>query len=133
MKFGLHLGIRGPVAHPDSLKTIALEAEELGFGYLGFSYRSEGGVNGTFEVIYSGDLFTNNANTADVSSYSVANLRFGREFSFDRWMIRPYAGINNLLDERYNSNIRINAWGGRYYEPAPERHLYVGVVVNFRK
>ena len=37
MKFGLHLGIRGPVAHPDSLKTIALEAEELGFGYLGFS------------------------------------------------------------------------------------------------
>ena len=37
MKFGLHLGIRGPVAHPDSLKTIALEAEELGFSYLGFS------------------------------------------------------------------------------------------------
>ena len=37
MKFGIHLGIRGPVAHPDSLKTIALEAEELGFGYLGFS------------------------------------------------------------------------------------------------
>ena len=102
------------------------------FGYLGFSYRSEGGVNGTFEVIYSGDLFTNNANTADVSSYSVANLRFAREFSFDRWMIRPYAGINNLLDERYNSNIRVNAWGGRYYEPAPERHLYAGVVVNFR-
>ena len=37
MKFGIDLGIRGPVAQPDSLKTIALEAEELGFGYLGFS------------------------------------------------------------------------------------------------
>ena len=24
-------GIRGPVAHPDTLRTIALEAEELGF------------------------------------------------------------------------------------------------------
>ena len=31
MKFGIHLGIRGPVAHPDTLRTIALEAEELGF------------------------------------------------------------------------------------------------------
>ena len=37
MKFGIHLGIRGPVAHPDTLRTIALEAEELGFSYLGFS------------------------------------------------------------------------------------------------
>ena len=37
MKFGIHLGIRGPVAHPDTLRTIGLEAEELGFSYLGFS------------------------------------------------------------------------------------------------
>ena len=37
MIFGIHLGIRGPVAHPDTLRTIALKAEELGFSYLGFS------------------------------------------------------------------------------------------------
>ena len=37
MQFGLHLGIRGPVADPDSLRIIATEAEVLGFAHLGFS------------------------------------------------------------------------------------------------
>lgn len=37
MQFGLHLGIRGPAADPDSLKVIAAEAEVLGFTHLGFS------------------------------------------------------------------------------------------------
>lgn len=37
MKFGLHLGTRGPAADPDSLVTIARRAEALGFAYLGLS------------------------------------------------------------------------------------------------
>ena len=37
MKFGLHLGVRGPAAEPDSLKIISSEAEDLGFTHLGFS------------------------------------------------------------------------------------------------
>ncbi|MSO75776.1 MAG: TIGR03619 family F420-dependent LLM class oxidoreductase [Alphaproteobacteria bacterium] len=37
MKFGLHLGMRGPAAAPDSLIAIATLAEALGFEHLGFS------------------------------------------------------------------------------------------------
>lgn len=37
MKFGMHLGIRGPAAEPDSLTEIACAAEDMGFDYLGFS------------------------------------------------------------------------------------------------
>jgi probable F420-dependent oxidoreductase len=37
MKFGLHLGTRGPAAAPDSLVAIARKAEALGFAHLGFS------------------------------------------------------------------------------------------------
>lgn len=37
MKFGIHLGLRGPAAAPQSLTEIARTAEELGFEYLGFS------------------------------------------------------------------------------------------------
>jgi iron complex outermembrane receptor protein len=103
------------------------------FAYLGVSYRSERGFSGTFETIYSGDLYANNANTAKVSSYTVANFRAAYEFQTGRWILRPYVGINNLFDESYNSNIRINAFGGRYFEPAPERNYYAGIVVNFSK
>ncbi len=43
----------------------------------------------------------------------------------------PFIGINNLFDESYNSDIRINAFGGRYYEPAPDRNLYAGIELRY--
>jgi iron complex outermembrane receptor protein len=39
--------------------------------------------------------------------------------------------VNNLFDENYFSNIRINAFGGRFFEPAPDRNIYAGVTINF--
>ena len=103
------------------------------FGYFGLSWGRDSGFSGTLEAVYSGDLYANNGNTVNVSSYTVANLRAAWEFRSGRWILRPYAGINNLFDERYSNNIRINAFGGRYYEPAPDRHYFAGVVVNFSK
>jgi iron complex outermembrane receptor protein len=103
------------------------------FGYLGLSFNSDYGFSSTFELIYSGELVANNANTANVSSYTVANLRLSYEMTPGQWVVRPYAGINNVFDESYNSNVRINAFGGRYFEPAPDRNFYAGVVVNFSK
>ena len=103
------------------------------FGYLGLNYALEGGFSGTIEAVYSGDLYANNANSTQVSSYTVANLRIGYEFRNEKWTLRPYLGINNLFDESYNSNIRINAFGGRYFEPAPPLNFYAGIVVNFER
>lgn len=103
------------------------------FAYLQLSYKGNTGFSALLEANYAGDLYANNANTVHVPSYTVANLRIAQEFDVGDWIIRPYAGINNLFDESYNSNIRINAFGGRHFEPAPDRHFYAGVVVNFSK
>lgn len=103
------------------------------YGYLGLSYRGDSGLSATVEAVYSGELVANNANTAQVSSYTVANLRLSHEVETGPWIIRPYFGINNIFDEDYNSNIRINAFGARYFEPAPGRNFYAGVVVNFSR
>ncbi len=100
------------------------------FAYLGFTYAGESGVSATLEGVFSGELVANNANTAEVDSYTVANFRLSHEFVTGPWLIRPYFGINNIFDESYNSNIRINAFGGRYFEPAPGRNFYAGFVVN---
>ncbi|MGY8795294.1 MAG: TonB-dependent receptor domain-containing protein, partial [Woeseiales bacterium] len=77
------------------------------FGYLGLTYNAQNGFSGTIEVVHSGDLYGNNANSVEVSSYTVTNLRLMREFETEAWILRPYLGINNLLDEDYNNNIRI--------------------------
>ncbi len=101
------------------------------FGYLGFNYTTNNGFSGVLETVYSGDLYANNANSVEVSSYTVANLRFNIDIKSGKWLFRTYAGINNLFDEDYNNNIRINAFGSRFFEPAPGRHVYVGIVANY--
>jgi iron complex outermembrane receptor protein len=95
-------------------------------------YQSERGLRAILETSYSGDLYANNANTAVIPSYTVTGMRVSYDFERGPWLFRPYVGVNNLFDEKYNSNIRINAFGGRYYEPAPERNAYAGVVVTWR-
>ena len=45
--------------------------------------------------------------------------------------LTSFLGINNLLNERYFDNIRLNAFGKRYYEPAPDRNIYLGADISF--
>ena len=101
------------------------------FGYFGFRYESGKGLSATLESVYSGKLYANTANSVSVAGYAVSNFRMSHEFARGNWTLLPYLGINNLFDERYNSNIRINAFGGRYFEPAPTRNIYAGIVVRF--
>ncbi|MDX1497228.1 MAG: TonB-dependent receptor, partial [Salinisphaeraceae bacterium] len=65
-----------------------------------------------------GRLYADDANNTVVPSYEVLDLQ-------GRWNLRKNIsmqfGIDNLLDEDYNDNIRINAFGGRYFEPAAGR------------
>ena len=61
----------------------------------------------------------------------VSNFRTGFRWQTEHWTLEPYFGANNLLDERYMSNIRLNAAFGRYYEPAPGRNVYGGVTVSY--
>lgn len=63
-----------------------------------------------------------------VASYFRASTAIG----WRRWLFRPYADINNIFDERCNSNIRINAFGSHYYEPVPGRNFYAGIYVRYR-
>lgn len=101
------------------------------FAYLGIDYASDNGFSGLLEVVYSGDLYANNANSVEVSSYTVSNLRLSFDIGAGKWLLRTFAGVNNLFDEDYNNNIRINAFGSRFFEPAPGRHFYVGVTANY--
>ena len=64
--------------------------------------------------------------------YVVSSLRATYDIQTTKLLLQPYIGINNLFNAHYNSNIRINAFGGRYYEPAPERNVYAGIVIRYR-
>ena len=97
------------------------------FAYLGIRFENESGLNMNFNLNYSGDLFANNANSVKVQAYTVSNFRLSYNINKRNWKILPYMGMNNIFDTEFNSNIRINAFGSRYYEPAPERNSYLGI------
>jgi len=42
-----------------------------------------------------------------------------------------FAGADNLLNQRYSLGNDINAFGGRYFNPAPLRNYYGGMNLNF--
>lgn len=99
------------------------------FGEIRYTHPS--GYFGAIDLLHIGEQFANNSNSVLVDDYTVVNLRFGAEKAIGSTIVSPFFGINNLTDERYNTDIRINAFGGRYYEPAPDRNIYAGVAVRF--
>lgn len=86
-----------------------------------------GGLFASVEGRAASRLPVNDANDHWSGPYVTADLRAGvaeRSIGFGR--ITVYGGVANVLDRRYNSSVVINAFGRRYYEPAPERSLFVG-------
>ncbi len=84
---------------------------------------------------FPGRTFYSNAGRSSRSGVEMAItwafFRMSHEIARGNWTLLPYLGINNIFDENYNSNIRINAFGGRFFEPAPTRNLYAGIVIRF--
>ena len=95
--------------------------------YFDLSWFGESGYFAKFDLAYTGELYADNANETSIDSSQVSNLRLGYVGLYRELEVSPFLGVNNLTDESYNNNIRINAFGGRYYEPAPERNAYVGI------
>ncbi len=89
-------------------------------------------MNLQFDVLKASGFYADNANTVEDGDYTVANLRLDYQWQGSRIEATPFAGINNLFDEKYNGNVRLNAAFGRYYEPAPELNVYAGVTVRWK-
>lgn len=94
------------------------------FGEL--AYRVPGGYFAIVDVQFFDELYADNANTVKIDGYGVVGARLGIEERLWRQPLTVYFGVNNLLDEEYFANVRINAFGGRYFEPAPGRTIYLG-------
>lgn len=60
----------------------------------------------------------------------VANASVNYSIQTKRTKLVPFFNINNLTNTVYNDNLRINAFGGRYFEPAPGIHFQGGVKIG---
>ncbi|OUJ71193.1 TonB-dependent receptor family protein [Hymenobacter crusticola] len=75
----------------------------------------------------------NDANTA----YAAGYWTFGTRAGWHRTVLGHletdiYAGIENALDRRYSLGNDLNAFGSRYFQPAPGRNYYAGATLGWK-
>ena len=89
------------------------------------------------EGIFSSHRYAENTNVTRVGSELLINLKGGKQWRLGEQTWSLFAGINNLLDREYYSNLRINANSDRpvsergYFEPGPGLGYYAGVTLNW--
>jgi iron complex outermembrane receptor protein len=93
-------------------------------------YDAPFGVRSSIKLRWVDRYPVNNANTAFNWAYRVVDLRFGLDRAWNDVGIRPFVGIDNLFNERYNASTSSNAIGSRFYEPAPGREVFVGLTLG---
>ena len=75
----------------------------------------------------------NDANTETAAGYWVFGARGGwRRTLLGHLEANVYAGLDNALNRRYSLGNDLNAFGGRYFQPAPGRSAYGGAQLGWR-
>lgn len=98
--------------------------------FLSGTYLGEGGFRSTLQYRWIAAFPVNNANTFENWASHVVDVRLGWERPWREWTLRPFLGIENLFDQRYNSSTIPNSFGNRFYEPSPGREFLVGLTVR---
>ncbi len=80
---------------------------------------------------FVGKRFADNLNLTEIESHSLLSFKISKPFYVKRIKLNSFIGVNNILNEKYFDNIRLNAFGKRYYEPAPDRNIYLGADISF--
>ena len=101
--------------------------------FFALNYSRNKGLFGSLQVRSIGELFAKDDNSVTVDGFTVVNLKLGYRHNLTKGHIEPFFGINNLLGTEYFDNVRVNAFGSRFYEPAPTVNFYGGVKVFFGK
>jgi iron complex outermembrane receptor protein len=94
-------------------------------------YDQEQGLYSVLDLLYVDSFYADNANQVEADSYAVSNFRLGYRKELENWIFTPYVSVNNIFNEKYNSNVRLNGGFGRFFEPAPLRNIYGGVSARY--
>ena len=95
---------------------------------------SQFGIHAAAEIEYVGARFTDDANENEADAYTLGELRagYGTELGLGFWFDLTL-GIRNLFDVDYADNVRINGFGGRFFEPGPPLHAYGALTLGWRQ
>lgn len=95
----------------------------------GLDLKSRVGVYAQITGNFVDRMPLNDANTDYASDYFLLGTRAGYRTS-GRIPIDFFAGVDNMLNQRYSLGNDLNATGGRFYNAAPTVNFYAGLTAN---
>lgn len=81
---------------------------------------------------FTDEIPLTDGNTFYSDPYHLVKGRFGfRKLIGKKFKLDIYAGADNLLDQQYSLGYDINAFGNRFYQPAPGVNWFGGIKINY--
>ena len=77
-----------------------------------------------------GSVTVTNDGSQSVDPYNLVEFNLGYIISSPQLTITPYLSLHNVLGSSYFDNLRINAFGSRFFEPAATRNIEFGLTVD---
>ncbi|MDA7778012.1 TonB-dependent receptor [Flavobacteriaceae bacterium] len=111
----------------ENLGGMALPGIPNSQAFLQLSYKSNSDWKWVLSGEHIGQFYANNSNSVAINSFQKLRFQTQKTVKLSWGNFDFFGGINNLLNETYYDNIRLNAFGGRFYEPAPGRNFYLGM------
>ena len=99
--------------------------------FFNVNYKNESKLSVSLQLKVIGDLYANNSNSVKVDGFNRLNLKISKGINYKKITIDPFLIFKNILGTSYYDNIRINAFGARYYEPAAKANFYGGIKIKF--
>ena len=97
--------------------------ERSAFAELAWAPRAAwSGFNSGGEVVHTGSLVVNDANTDAAAAATVLNLRAGFAQQVGGWKLGQLVRLDNATNRRYAGSVIVNEASQRYFEPALPRH-----------
>ena len=93
-------------------------------------YKNESNFNLVVGLKRVGKMFADNSNKTEIDAYSSISVKMSKNLNLFETSITPFISIDNLFNKEYFDNIRINAFGSRFYEPAPGINFIGGLKLN---
>ena len=99
----------------------------------GLDFSSKAGFYATPSLSHQARLPLNDANLDYAAGYWTFSARAGWRRVLARHLeLDVFGGLDNANDRRYSLGNDLNAFGGRYFQPAPARSWYSGAQLGWR-
>ncbi len=101
------------------------------FGNFELKYNNSKNISVIYSRNYRGNLYANDNNSEEISFFWRDDVSLSIPVKFGKNYLDFFFGCNNMFNKLYADNIRINAFGNRYYEAAPGRIFFTGIKILF--